>query len=73
MFIVKRYFSEITLFCNILRFEYLLNETMEFGALLSKFQNKLHDFTMRANKHPKANIVFSTVFVAMATKFTLAS
>ena len=23
---------------------------MEFGALLSKFQNKLHDFTMRENK-----------------------
>ena len=70
---MKRYVSEITLFCNILRFEYLLNETMEFWALLSTFQNKLHDFTMRENKHPKANIVFSTVFVAMATKFTLAS
>ena len=46
---------------------------MEFGTLLLKFQNKLHNFTMRANKHPKAKIVFSTLFVAMATKFTLAT
>ena len=30
---------------------------MEFGALLSEFQNKFHDFPMRGNKDPKEKIV----------------
>ena len=31
---------------------------MEIGALLSKFQNKLHDFAMRGNKIPDRNCRF---------------
>ena len=37
---------------------------MEFGTSLSKYQNKLYDFAMRGNRHLKAKIVVSTVFVA---------